>query len=162
MRNINELWKSLTKNAGFFLLVPLMFATFKISGNHAVFHPGNISQNDLKSVILTRPLCVAKEYSFTDVKEPGVKYFIKIPSAALFKYMSHRNSSYRYRVVRIKTDSSEVKLKSIRITFIKEDSGYAIVSGLDAGDSLLINPKFTLKELVKIDKPGLRKAFSVL
>ncbi|MGE5683406.1 MAG: hypothetical protein ACM34K_21295 [Bacillota bacterium] len=121
-----------------------------------------IKQNDKDKLICNSKLCVAEISAINEKGDSLKTSCIKIPSEALFRYTSKRTGSYKYRVVRIKSDSLQnFKLKSIRVKLIKDDIQYAFIDGLNPGDSLLINPRTTLKELVKIDKLGLRKAFSM-
>lgn len=153
---------ALLKYPVIFLAVPILFISFKVPTKmNPVKNNSNneLSTDGFKDVILSRPLCVVESYEANDSKNVN-NSLVKIPTSALFKYRRLTVPEFRYRVVRIKTDPTKLKLRSIRIHLIKEESDYAIIEGLVPGDSLLMNPKESLKELVTDNKMDLREAFA--
>ncbi|MDP4192429.1 MAG: hypothetical protein Q8858_12750 [Bacteroidota bacterium] len=151
---------ALLKYPVIFLAVPILFISFKVPAKlNPVNNNNELSIEGFKDVILSRPLCVVESYESNSSKNEN-NSLVKIPTSALFKYGRRTVPEFRYRVVRIKTDSTKLKLRSIRIHLIKEESGYAIIEGLVPGDSLLMNPKESLKELVTDNKMDLREAFA--
>jgi hypothetical protein len=153
---------ALVKYPVIFLAVPILFISFKAPTKMNPVNYNELSKEGFKDLILSRPMCVVESYEANDSKNEN-NSLVKIPTSALFKFPKHKDqniSEFRYRVVRVRTDSTRLKLKSIRIHLVKEESGYAIIEGLAAGDSLLMNPKESLKELVSDNKMDLREAFA--